>query len=367
MDLTTETLMFPYRKGLIERPAADARVLFLNAEAPALLKDISSPILIQPRFDKARPLIEADYNIISPERLEGKFDTVWILPGKDMTETQYLLALAVRVSVDGGTILAAAPNDAGGKRLEGLFEELGLAPQAESKHKARVVFATVDSGWNRAQAEVWFAQGQEQHILGGDLVSRPGLYGWDKVDVGSALLARHLPTDLKGDVADFGCGWGYLSLQALAASKKITRLTLVDIDSRAVDIARRNLLSQHPDLPVETVWTDLSNPQPSFLRRQESRGSIAALDPRLRGDDKGGSDLFDTILLNPPFHAGTQAVPALGQAIITTAAQSLKSGGRLYLVANRHLPYEKTLEALFERVEVLGDEDGFKAFVCIKN
>ena len=87
------------------------------------------------------------------------------------------------------------------------------------------------------------------------------------------------------------------------------------------------------------VWTDLSHP-----------------------DTKLGP--FDAILLNPPFHAGTHALPALGQAIITTAAQSLKPGGKLYLVANRHLPYEKTLAALFEQVDVLADEDGFKAFVC---
>jgi 16S rRNA (guanine1207-N2)-methyltransferase len=333
----TETLMFPYRKNLIERPAADARLLFLNAEDPALLKDIVSPTLIQSRFDKALPLIEAGYKVT--DKPNGKFDTVWILPSKDREETQYLLAQAVRASAKDGLILAAAPNDAGGKRLEGLFEELGLSPHVESKNKGRVVFATVDEGYNHEQADKWFAQGQEQLILSSALVSRPGLYGWDKVDEGSALLARHLPSDLSGSIADFGCGWGYLSLQATAVSKKITSLTLVDIDSRAVDIARRNVQSRHPDLHVEKLWTDLAY-----------------------SNTKLG--LFDVILLNPPFHAGTQAVPALGQAIITAAAQALKPTGKLYLVANRHLPYEKKLEALFKQANVLEDAGGFKAFVC---
>ena len=339
MDFIAETLMVPYRKNLIEGPARDTRILFLNAESPALLKDTASPILVQPRFDKARPLIEAGFKVISSGQVEGKFNTAWILPGKDVTEAQYLLAMAVRALSEGGTIVAAAPNDAGGKRLEGLFEELDLSPQAESKHKARVVFASVDQGWNHEKADAWFAQGQEQPILSGSFISRPGLYGWDKIDIGSALLARYLPTNLSGSIADFGCGWGYLSLQATAASKKITRLTLADIDSRAIDIARRNVQSQHPELPVETLWTDLTHPD-------ATRGH------------------FDAILLNPPFHAGTHADPALGQAIIATAAQSLKAGGRLYLVANRHLPYEKTLGTLFRQVEVLGDENGFKAFLC---
>ena len=221
MDSVTETLVFPYKKSLIERPGPDSRLLFLNAENPALLKNFMSPVLVQPRFDRAESLIRAGYKITSAES-EGKFHTVWILPGKGMEETQYLLAQAVRAAIDGATIIAAAPNDAGGKRLEGLFEELGLSPEAESKHKARVVFATVDSGWNREQADIWFAQGQEQHILGGNLLSRPGLYGWDKVDTGSVLLARYLPPDLSGSVADFGCGWGYLSLQVFWRHRRKT-------------------------------------------------------------------------------------------------------------------------------------------------
>jgi 16S rRNA (guanine1207-N2)-methyltransferase len=336
---TTETLVYPYRKGLLEAPAMAARLLFLNAEELDLLKGFSSPTLIQPRFDKARRLIEAGYKIT--QEPEGQYETIWMLPGKDMAETQYLLALALRAAVTGAVILAAAPNDAGGKRLEGLFEELGLAPQAESKNKGRVVFAIVDGEYNREQAKLWFSQGREQPILDSLLVSRPGLYGWDKVDAGSALLARHLPSDLSGRLADFGCGWGYLSLQALDVSKNISRLTLIDVDSRAVDIAARNVQSQYPDLTVETVWTDLTHPH-------------MKLGP------------FDTILLNPPFHIGTVADSALGQTIITTAAQSLKPDGKLYLVANRHLPYEKTLGTLFKQVEVLADESGFKAFICVK-
>ena len=205
-----------------------------------------------------------------------------------------------------------------------------------------MVFASADKGWNRGQADIWLAQGQEQHILNSTLLSCPGLHGWDKVDTGSALLARHLPADLSGSVADFGCGWGYLSLQAATVSKKITRLTLVDIDARAINLAQRNLQSQNPALPVDTLWTDLTHP-----------------------DTRSGP--FDAILLNPPFHDGTHAVPALGQAIITTAARSLKKTGRLYLVANRHLPYEKILHTLFNRIDVLGDENGFKAFLCIKD
>ncbi len=96
MDYITETLLFPYKKGLIEKPIPESRLLFLNAEnLPDLLREFSSPVLVQPRYDKARPLIGTHYNIVN-DFSGGKFDTVWILPGKDMTETQYLLAQAAR-------------------------------------------------------------------------------------------------------------------------------------------------------------------------------------------------------------------------------------------------------------------------------
>jgi 16S rRNA (guanine1207-N2)-methyltransferase len=338
MSLITETLFWPYQKGLLARIAPESPLLFLNAEDPNLVREIPAAALVQPRYDKALPLINAGRRVL--EESPGRdFDTVWILPGKGLQETQYLLAQAVLSVKEGGEIVAAAPNDGGGRRLEQLFQKLALSPQAESKHKSRVVFATVDAGYNRQQAELWLQNGQEQTILSGDILSRPGLHGWDKVDDGSAALARHLPAGLEGSVADFGCGWGYLALQAIAASPKITRLTLVDIDARAVNLAQRNIQKRHPALPVDALWTDLTRPD-------------VPLGP------------FDTILLNPPFHAGTRAVPAIGQAIIATAAKSLVPSGRLCLVANKHLPYEKTLSEFFLMVELLAEENGFKVLIC---
>lgn len=338
--MAIEALVFPYKKGQLVWPKEGSRLLFLNAEASPELKSISV-VAVQPRYDLALPFIQSGDDVLADAELlhEGPFDTVWVLPGKDLQETQYLLARAVRSAHAGGIVMAAAPNNAGGKRLEELFLTLGLSPSVESKNRARIAFASVDAGWNKEKTTRWIENGQEQPVMDGTVLSRPGLHSWDRIDDGSALLARHLPADLSGAVADFGCGWGYLSLQASERSTRIKRLTLADIDARAVSLAKINVQKRHPALPVETVWTDLAQP---------------------------GSRLgpFDAILLNPPFHEGTHAVPSLGQAMIATAARSLAPPGRLYLVANRHLPYEKTLRAEFSRVDLLAEENGFKAFVC---
>ena len=69
---------------------------------------------------------------------------------------------------------------------------------------------------------------------------------------------------------------------------------------------------------------------------------------------------FDAIVMNPPFHTGRAADPGLGQAFIAAAASALVPGGRLLLVANRHLPYEAALGAAFSHVQRIREADGFK-------
>ena len=58
--------------------------------------------------------------------------------------------------------------------------------------------------------------------------------------------------------------------------------------------------------------------------------------------------------MNPPFHDGGTEDQALGQAFIRRAAEALRPGGTLWLVANRHLPYEATLSAAFKTVDAEG-------------
>src|SRR5690606_20172087 len=58
--------------------------------------------------------------------------------------------------------------------------------------------------------------------------------------------------------------------------------------------------------------------------------------------------------------------PGLGQRFIEVAAQALRPGGRLFLVANRHLPYEATLARAFTGVQVLAQGGGFKVVEALK-
>lgn len=70
---------------------------------------------------------------------------------------------------------------------------------------------------------------------------------------------------------------------------------------------------------------------------------------------------YDFIVTNPPFHAqGRADRPDLGRAFLDSAADALAPGGRLWLVANRHLPYEAVLGARFASVRTVAQAEGFK-------
>ena len=66
------------------------------------------------------------------------------------------------------------------------------------------------------------------------------------------------------------------------------------------------------------------------------------------------------IATNPPFHDPRGADVGLGRAFLAAAADALRPGGRLVLVANRTLPYERDLARRFAGVATLAERDGFK-------
>ena len=72
-------------------------------------------------------------------------------------------------------------------------------------------------------------------------------------------------------------------------------------------------------------------------------------------------------MTNPPFHAQTRAGrPDIGRAFLSSAADALQPGGRLWVVANRHLPYEDVLASRFATVRKIAQADGFKVLEAVR-
>jgi 16S rRNA (guanine1207-N2)-methyltransferase len=164
-------------------------------------------------------------------------------------------------------------------------------------------------------------------------VTAPGCFSADGPDPGSVALARALPAAMKGRVADLGAGWGYLAFHVLERAG-VTECALVEAEHAALEAARRNV----PDPRATFHWADAtrwSDPAP-----------------------------FDHVVTNPPFHAGRAATPALGAAFIAAAARLLSPRGTLWLVANRHLPYEATLTQHFADLRPLDGPAGYKLYAA---
>ena len=248
-------------------------------------------------------------------------------------ERRYVLALALRTLAAGATLIAAGRKDRGGARLRKDLEGFGC--QVEECAKAHHRICTTRRPAVLEGLETAIANGGPRLAPALGLWSQPGVFSWDRIDPGSALLARHLSL-LEGDGADLGCGIGVLARAALGAPK-VRSLALIDIDRRAVDAARRNI----DDGRASFAWADATGGEPA-------------------------SAALDFVVTNPPFHDGGREDRALGQRFIRRAHEMLRRSGTLWLVANRHLPYEAVLTPLFSRVERRADSGGYKVFEARK-
>ncbi len=231
---------------------------------------------------------------------------------------------------------AAAMTDPGGIiALDGAKTD-GVEGNLKSLRLAGIAPETLPKAHGRA---VWFANqpGLADDLPEGDIDppegfhTAPGVFSAEKIDAGSALLGDHL-TSLRGDGADFGAGWGYLS-QRVLEHESVRSLDLIEAEKRSLDCAARNIRDPRAHL----IWADATAHQ-------------------------GGP--YDFIVMNPPFHTSRRAEPALGQAFIRNAARCLTRKGALWMVSNRQLPYEETLSECFQRVERLAEQGGFKLFVA---
>jgi 16S rRNA (guanine1207-N2)-methyltransferase len=244
-------------------------------------------------------------------------------------ERRYAIALALRALAPGASLTVLAPKAKGGSRLGKELAGFGCDVTETARRHYRICVCQRPSslsGVNEALAE-----GMPRLVESLGLWSQPGVFSWDRIDPGSALLEQNLPA-LSGRGADLGCGVGYLA-RAILKFPKVQHLTLIDIDRRAVEAAKRNIDDQRADMR----WADVRN---------------------------AGTNLtgLDFVVMNPPFHDGGAEDQSLGQSFIRRAAEALRPGGVCWLTANRHLPYEGVMKSLFKRVSLKIEAGGYKIY-----
>jgi 16S rRNA (guanine1207-N2)-methyltransferase len=175
------------------------------------------------------------------------------------------------------------------------------------------------------------------HLRGFDLRfwTDAGVFSKGQIDFGSELLIEtmDMPSDAK--VLDVGCGYGPIGITASRLAPN-GFVTMVDVNERAVELAQRNI-QENGVTNAEALVSD----------------RFAQLSGRK----------FDCILTNPPIRAGKAVV----YAIFEEAAAHLTERGELWVVIQKKQgapSAKKRLEELFERVEDVARDAGYRIFRC---
>jgi 16S rRNA (guanine1207-N2)-methyltransferase len=313
-----KTLFHPFATMTLTPPAEGERALFLGAEAGYDLPEgfTGAITAVQP----FRPL----YNGLVRRGIEAQpfsegeaYDMALILMHRHRGANENYLADALRRTRPGARIVVAGAKEDGVQSLRKRVAALGLDTEHLAKYHAQAFWFARPADCTAAIA----ALSQPDAYVLDRFVTAPGMFSHGEADPGSMFLARYLPKGFTKLAADFGAGWGLLASELYRASPAIEGIDLYEADHAAMEAARRNLNTTAPKLSARYFWLDLA--------REEVKHR------------------YDLIVMNPPFHEGHAAEPALGQAMIKTASTALKSGGEMLMVANRGLPYEPVLKELF--------------------
>jgi 16S rRNA (guanine1207-N2)-methyltransferase len=166
-------------------------------------------------------------------------------------------------------------------------------------------------------------------------ISDAGVFSRHGIDYGSRALIERMEIPAGASVLDVGCGYGPIGLAA-AKLDPACRVTMIDINERAVELARLNA-EANGLANVTVLQSD---------RFEAVRGQV-----------------FDVILTNPPIRAGKSVV----HDIFAEAYRHLASGGSLWIVIQNKqgAPSARAkLEELFgkDAVAEIGKDKGYRVY-----
>lgn len=161
-----------------------------------------------------------------------------------------------------------------------------------------------------------------------------GVFSKKMIDFGSQLLLKCLEVEKGKRVLDVGCGYGPLGISLVKAYG--VQATMVDINNRALDLARQN----------------------AERNKVEARIFQSNIYEQVEGK-------FDHVISNPPIRAGKQVV----HEIIEKSRDFLKDGGDLTIVIQKKqgAPSAKSkMEDVFGNCEIIKKDKGYYILRSVK-
>lgn len=171
-----------------------------------------------------------------------------------------------------------------------------------------------------------------------DFYSKPGVFGWDRIDRGSAFLLQQLPACLARlpapprSLLDPGCGYGYLTLAT--RDLRLERRVATDNNAAALLAMTRNMA--HHGMAVDVLADDAA--------------------ASVKGQ-------FDLVLCNPPFHQGFAVDGGLTDKFLANTSRLLSERGAALFVVNTFVGLEQKARAYFSEVVTLANDRSFKVIM----
>jgi 16S rRNA (guanine1207-N2)-methyltransferase len=278
-----------------------------------------------------------------PPAQAGTFDIATIAVPADRRLTRRWLAEAHAALRVRGQLLIAGANDHGIRSAIADAEALfGNASVLAYKQGNRVARAHKTAGrapeplWGGAAGiapGTWYEFDAQARGYTFRLRSLPGVFAYDRIDEGTALLLEALAIPAGARVLDAGCGYGIIGL--VAARMGAAQVDMVDVNIFAVAAAEENI----------------------------GRNGVANAHAFPNdGVPEGAARHYDVVATNPPFHVGKAIEYDVTHAFVERAPGALKPGGRLFLVANQFIRYDQLLRSAFERVECVAATKSYRVW-----
>lgn len=225
-----------------------------------------------------------------------------------------------------------------------LFERiLGPTRTSLAEKKARLVFCTPQPSLERP-ANPWpygytLPDGIGA-VSGRTVVNHAGVFCADRLDIGTRFFLQHLP-DSRGAqrIVDLGCGNGIVGT-AMALANPEAEVLFVDESFQAVASA-------------EATYKANGVPGHAEFRVGDGLTGVPA-------------DSVDLVLNNPPFHSHQATTDATAWRMFTDARRTLRPGGELWVVGNRHLGYHVKLRKLFGNSQLVAGNPKFVVLKAVK-
>lgn len=309
---------------------------------------LSDPNLIARRMARLTLAANGCTDVAVSEQLSllpecaGSLDRVVVLAPRSRALGRRWLVEAHALLRPGGTLNLAGANQAGIQPLIGDAAALfGAAPSLGYGRGCRVAAArreqaatTPPSDWAATPGIApgsWHSLRAELPDGTVTLLSLPGSFSYEHLDPGTALLLAQFGPVARLRVLDVGCGYGPIGLAA--ARLGAAHVALLDVCLLSLTAARENI-----------------------ARLALANAKALASD----GLEAVAGQRFDLVLSNPPFHAGRAVDIAMATAFFAEARALLAPAGRLLLVANRFLAYERLLAPHFAEVAVVAVDRAYK-------